>query len=330
MPPPFNVMLSSAGHRVALMNCFREALTTLKLDGELLAVDLSRYSSAYQLADRSWTVPRATAPEFIPRMLEICEREAVSLLVPTIDVEAETLSANREAFTKIGTHVMISAPEVIRIASDKVLTHKWLSEEGLDTPRQGSVADVLSAPADWSYPLIAKPVNGSCSIGVEVVHNAEELSHASRDEAYIVQSIAPGVEYTVSVYANRGGQALCAVPRERLEVRNGEGFKARAVRNAAIEELACRVINRLPGASGVLNVQIFHDAKTGELNIIEINPRFGGGYPLAWHAGARYPQWLIEELRGLPSSASANGWTGGMVMLRYDDAVFVPAGAVQS
>ena len=59
------------------------------------------------------------------------------------------------------------------------------------------------------------------------------------------------------------------------------------------------------------------------MNVIEINPRFGGGYPLAWRAGARYSRWLIEETLGLESTAQADDWRDGLVMLRYDDAVFV-------
>jgi carbamoyl-phosphate synthase large subunit len=57
--------------------------------------------------------------------------------------------------------------------------------------------------------------------------------------------------------------------------------------------------------------------------VIEINPRFGGGYPLSHAAGADFPRWLLEEALGLPSSAAAGAWRDGLVMLRYDDAVFV-------
>lgn len=324
---PFKVLISSAGRRVALLRTFRDALADLGLAGEVLAVDMSTLSSAFQLADRAWTVPRCTDEAFIPAMLALCEREGVGLVIPTIDTELATWAVHRERFAEIGTTVAISSPETVAISADKIATHRWLTAEGLPTVPQASPEAVLANPDSWPYPLIAKPVAGSCSIGVHLVGDAAELRAVSRGEPYIVQGVAPGVEYTVSVLVNRSGKVVSAVPRERLEVRNGEVFKGKTVREPALMALASRVAERLPGAYGAMNVQIFHDAQTGELNIIEMNSRFGGGYPLAFQAGARFSRWLIEETLGLPSTAT-DDWQDGLVMLRYDDAVFVASGEV--
>jgi carbamoyl-phosphate synthase large subunit len=90
-----------------------------------------------------------------------------------------------------------------------------------------------------------------------------------------------------------------------------------------VEELATRLAQILPGAWGVINTQIFYDAPTNRLNVIEINPRFGGGYPLAHQAGATMARWIIEEVAGLPLTATKDRWEDGLTMLRYDEAVFV-------
>jgi carbamoyl-phosphate synthase large subunit len=113
------------------------------------------------------------------------------------------------------------------------------------------------------------------------------------------------------------------VPRRRLEVRAGEVSKGITVREPAVIDLAVRAAEALPGAWGCLNVQIFHDVASGQLAVIELNPRFGGGFPLAWEAGAHYPRWILEEVLGLPSTVH-DRWTDGLVMLRYDAAVFRP------
>lgn len=318
----FPVLLSSAGRRVALVRIFRDALSTLKIDGRVLAADMSPCAAAFHDADAGFQVPRCSSPEFVPAMLEICRREAIRLIVPTIDPELPVLAAARDEFSFAGTTVAISSPEVIAIANDKRRTHEWLAGNGFPTVRQAEVEEVLAHPGHWPFPLLVKPVAGSSSIGVATVSTAEELRMATRDGDFVVQTIASGHEYTIDGLVTRDGTCVSTVPRRRLEVRAGEVSKGMTVHSALLEDLATRLFEELPGAYGVLNAQVFLDEDTGETNVIEINPRFGGGFPLSWEAGACYPQWMIEELIGV-SPARRSGWRDGLVMLRYDDAVFV-------
>ena len=280
-------------------------------------------SSAANLADASFIVPRCTSDEFIPFMLDLCRKEGIRVIVPTIDTELPVYSEYRSAFADIGVTIPISSPETIKIGYDKISTHRWLMQQAFPTVEQASAQSALSQ--GFSFPAIAKPVRGSSSIGVTRVENREELHQASRGTDYVVQTIAQGHEYTVSTLVNREGRCVCAVPRRRLEVRHGEVSKGMTVRSEALEDLASRISEALPGAYGPLNVQIFMDEESGDLNVIEINARFGGGYPLAFESGAHYPKWIIEEILNLESTARADGWQDQLVMLRYDDAVFVPA-----
>ena len=315
------VLLSSAGRRVALLEAFRHSLARMGVDGEVLAVDASRLSAAAQLADESFLVPHCTHDDFVPALLDICARHEVRLVVPTIDTELPVLSEHRRTFADVGTTVAISAPETIAIGFDKVHTHQWLVANSFPTVRQDSPVDVLAASAAWDFPLVVKPRRGSASIGVVTVRDPEELAVAARDRDVVVQSTAPGAEHTIDVFVDRDGLARCAVPRRRIEVRGGEVSKGVTVRAEALEVLGASLCERLPGAYGALNVQVFVDGD--DLRVIEINARFGGGFPLAYAAGADFPGWLVEEALGRPSSAVASEWRGGVAMLRYDDHVIV-------
>ncbi|MCA9674637.1 MAG: ATP-grasp domain-containing protein [Myxococcales bacterium] len=321
MTTPIRVLISSAGRRVELLRLWRRALASLELEGSVLGADISRLSAAYHEADHSFQVPRCTAPDFVPEMIELCRRERIAIVVPTIDTELPALAAARSEFAAVGTRVHVSAPEVIAIGYDKRTTHAWFVAQGLPTVLQAEPSDVLSAGRRWAFPLIAKPVRGSSSIGLARVENVDELARLTEGKDYVVQQIATGVEYTVDVFVDRGGRCRCAVPRRRLEVRAGEVSKGMTVREPSVIDLAVRVAEALPGAWGCLNIQIFHDAETGQLALIELNPRFGGGFPLSCEAGADYPRWILEEVLGRPSTAH-DRWTDGLVMLRYDAAVF--------
>jgi carbamoyl-phosphate synthase large subunit len=155
------------------------------------------------------------------------------------------------------------------------------------------------------------------------VYSREELVLRAVDDELVVESVAPGVEFTVDVLVDSAGRVRCAVPRRRLETRGGEVSKAVTVRSATLIELVTELTSALPGAFGALNVQLFADVDCGHPEVIEINPRFGGGFPLSYSAGADFPRWLLEDVLDLPSSATADEWSDGVVMLRYDDAVFV-------
>jgi carbamoyl-phosphate synthase large subunit len=326
MSERFSILVSSAGRRGALVAILRRTLADLGLDGEIVASDMTPLSSAAQLADRRVVVPSQGEPGFVDATLEACRAHDVRLLVPTHDGELPLLAAARERFAEIGTTVSISAPPTVAIGRDKALTHDWLAAHDFPTVRQAAPGDVLAAPDDWSWPLFVKPREGSAGIGVRRVADAAELARAVDDDL-VVQEVAPGREHTVDVLVLRDGRCVGAVPRRRIAVRAGEVEKGVTVRDPAIEDLARRVAEALPGAYGVLNVQIFVDPAQGDMRVIEINTRYGGGFPLAFEAGAHYPAWTIEEILGRPSSVT-DRWRGGLVMLRYDDAVFVEAADV--
>lgn len=325
MTKPFNILMSSAGHRVERVKIFRATLAALGLDGKIVATDVSGLSAAMLAADVGEVVPRCAAAEFVPALLDVCRRHAIDLVVPGIDTELVALAEARQRFAAQGTTVLISSAETVAISADKRATHRWLVEHGFPTVRQTSVVEASVDPASWPLPLVVKPAAGSGSQGFAVLRTPDEWQNYDEHSDYIVQTVAPGTEYTVDVLVDRAGKCVCAIPRRRIEVRSGEVFKGATQRRRELIDVASRVAEALPGAYGVLNIQMFFDAARGSIHVIEINPRFGGGFPLAWHAGGKFPQWVVEELLGLPSTASADAWRDGLVMLRYYDAVFADA-----
>ena len=98
--------------------------------------------------------------------------------------------------------------------------------------------------------------------------------------------------------------------------------EARTVKHRGLMELTKAIVEALPEGYGVFNIQGFV-SETGEIRIIEINARFGGGYPLAYAAGADFPRWLLQDALELPVDAAFDSWQEDLTMLRYDEAVFV-------
>ncbi len=318
----FRMMLSSAGRRVGLMRSFRESAAALNVDLTMYACDMQpEWSPACIEADKAFAVPGAENEAFIPRMLEICERERVQLIVPTIDTELITYSEARDLFAELGCHVAVSDPGLVRMARDKLATARFLADADLPSPRTVAVDEFLSRHMEMKLPLIAKPRHGSSSRGIMMVHGRDEIMGLDWTEPYILQEYLEGREFTISLYFDDDGGLKAAIPHERLRVRSGEVEKGVTSDDAQLRDIAWQLGGRLRGARGAMCFQVRLDPQ-GRPSIFEINARFGGGYPLVHQAGARFSQWMLEERLGVTSTAS-DEWQTDMLMLRFDDAVFV-------
>jgi carbamoyl-phosphate synthase large subunit len=321
---PFTVLISSAGRRVSLLRTFREAFEAMGVPGRVIACDLSELTSAMRVADDRFTVPRCDDPEFGPTMVELCAAEGVDLVVPTIDTELPVWANLREPLARSGTAVAVSSRATIDVAADKSLTNAHCRSAGIYVARQATPSVVSEARSQWRLPLVVKPQRGSASIGLHIVHTWAEFDWVTRDEAgqdLVVEEFLPGVEHTVDLFVDRRGEVHCPVVRRRLEVRAGEVSKARVVRDDDLASLAAKVVETLPGAYGPLNVQIMADGP--DAGIVEINARFGGGYPLTWRAGGRYSEWLIREVAFGEKPPAGRPVEHGLTMLRWDEEVLL-------
>jgi carbamoyl-phosphate synthase large subunit len=264
--------------------------------------------------------------DFLASIEQICDREEISLIVPTIDTELPIYAAARAYFKTLKVQIAISSSETVAISGDKQLTHEWLRNHGFPTPRQATPNEVLKYRSEWTPPLLVKPPRGSASTGVRKISSFDELEAVTREEPHlIVQEFLNDAEYTTNVFVDRSGKSLCAVPHHRIEVRAGEVSKGVTVRKSELIRLSQEIVEALPGAYGPLNIQAFVSVDE-EIKIIEVNARFGGGYPLTHQAGAPMTRWLVEETLGWGARGPFDTWEDGLVMLRYDEAVFIKSG----
>ncbi len=314
-----NLLFTSAGRRVSLIKQFRRAANDLGIKVGIHAADVQAMAPALQIANECLLAPAISAGNYCDVLVDYCRQHEIDALIPLIDPELQPLSRHRERFAEVGTRVIISSPEVIDISIDKVRTNAFLRENGFLTPRILTGDELASAP----LPLFTKPRIGSSSLGAHKIETPEDLAYfRSVNPDSIVQDFIPGVEYTVDVFADFDGRPRCAVPRRRHEVRGGEVSKSEAVKHQEMMRQHCRLVEVLGGCVGVMTIQCFL-TPDDEIVFIEINPRFGGGVPLSIQAGADSPRWLLELLLGCDPDISPDAWTDRLLMLRYDEGIFV-------
>ncbi|MCX5685831.1 MAG: ATP-grasp domain-containing protein, partial [Planctomycetota bacterium] len=315
-----NILLTCVGRRVALLESFRRAMGNLGIKGRLYGADHSALAPGFHVADEGLLVPSVAGPDYVEAILDQCRRHEIGLVVPLIDWELESLSQARSRFEKIGARLVISSPEVVDICRDKQKTFEFLKARGFNTPEVIPHEKAIDGP----FPLFMKPRFGSSARDVHYLPDLESLAFYSRGGSggsCVIQEFVRGKEHTVDVYAGLDGVPRVAVPRRRLEVRGGEVSKARTVRHPEIIRQSLRLVEALGKCCGVVTLQCFL-TPNNEIKFIEMNPRFGGGVPLAIRAGADFPLWLIEEHLGRRPDIQPDDWQDGLVMLRYDAAVF--------
>jgi carbamoyl-phosphate synthase large subunit len=314
------LLVTSAGRRVELLRCFMDDARALGISLRVLAADLQpELSAACAIADARFAAPRCTSAEYGDFLLELCRREGVDLLVPTIDTELPVIAALRDRLARTGTYAAVSTPQIVALARDKLKTAQVLDAAGIRTPRSWAL-ETARGMNSLPYPLMVKPRDGSSSKGIGIVPDSAALAALPTTGGQMVQELLQGDEYTVNLFFDRDGILKCVVPHKRIETRAGEVSKAETQRLPVLEEMGWKLGECLDGARGVLCFQAFV-SRQGVAHLFEINARFGGGYPIAHRAGAPFSRWLLEECAGLAPTA-ANAWQAGVRMLRFDAAVF--------
>lgn len=316
------ILFTSAGRRVELLRCFRAAAEALGISLGIIATDVSPgLSAACHEADEALRTPNSIDPDFGKSVLDICRRGGVCLVVPTIDHDLLPLSRMRASFDEVGTELAVSSPAVVEIARDKLKSAEFLTAHGIRAPATARLGEAVETR--WAWPVLAKPQHGSASRAIQRIDCAERLRELRADEPFVIQEMLKAPEFTVNMFFDRTGKLISAVPHERLQVRAGEVEKGITRRRADLIEIARKMASALPGPRGALCFQAM-TAADGAPSVIEINTRFGGGYPLADRAGAPFARWLLEEALGRTVTAS-DDWKEGVLMLRYDAAVFLSA-----
>lgn len=264
-------------------------------------------------------MPRVTSPEYIDQLLQLCLNNQIKLVVPTIDTELLVLSENIEYFKQQGIHLLVSNPGLVRECRDKRQINQFFKNHGICIPQQYDLDSLR-------FPVFVKPYDGSLSKGIFTAHSTEDIKpeHHADPKLMFMEYIAPENydEFTVDCYYDQASELKCVVPRKRIFVRAGEVNKGVTKKNIIVTEFNQK-LKHIPGARGCLTIQVFLHKTEDKILGIEINPRFGGGYPLSYLAGANYSQWAIREYLLNQKIEEFAAWTDNLLMLRYDAEVLV-------
>ncbi|MBB5832724.1 ATP-grasp domain-containing protein [Brachybacterium aquaticum] len=338
------IVISSAGRRAHYVEWFREALGRTALSGEVIAMEYRLHSPSTGLADRAVPSPAYNSPEYPEALREWCRAERPDLFLSLNDYELQILSGGlAEEMRSMGCRVAVLGAELQPIVLDKHRMATALAERGIPTPRTvlGSEVDRIRSSARSGDRFVVKHRFGSGSTGLRIVEaealpdaveqsaqtalGADGLPAADGPAATVVQEALPGPEYGVDgVFDVDGrGELLGVLARRKDLMRGGDTDVATTVAPEPFHA-AIREIGAMLRPSAAIDVDL-RDNADGEPQVIDINPRLGGGYPFCHRAGADLPAALIRSAVGLEPDPELLRYRVGVTSARREEFTVVAA-----
>lgn len=334
-----NILLSSVGRRPYLVRWFRESLAANQIEGRVFAADLDAFSPASSFADEFIQAPRVDDPGYRPWLAGLLLEADIDLAVSINDFELSEWSA----LPQIGQWAPLLRlnTETQDLVEDKFATGETLAAFGVPTP-QTWLGDHIAALERTGRNYVTKGRFGSASRGLRFVNGGRletavaeataevttrhgqpvlTQSEIAPENFVIVQEQIIGTEYGLDVVSDLEGNFAGVLARRKMAMRAGETDRAESVDAKPFIPLARTIAQAVPHP-GSIDVDVMVDQQ-GEMHVIDINPRLGGGYPFSHLAGARVPHAYVAWAAGLPVRADWLRSTPGVISGKYVEAVAV-------
>lgn len=299
------MLFTCAGQRVDIVTAFgRAGAFTVAADADPLAPALYH-------ADRHAIVPRVDDPEYLPALRRLVDDHEVRLIVPLTDLDQLLLARWHK---ELGALVLLPAADTVERVNDKYLAHTFFEANGIASPPSWLPGDV---PDDARYPLLVKPRVGFGSRHIYEARNRQELDLFLRytPADSFVQQRCLGEEFSIDVFCDLEGRCLNAIPRTMIQSKGGESIKGMTVKDWDLIRYGAHVAETL-GLAGPANIQCFRE-EDGRHEVTDVNPRFGGAFPLPTAAGSRYPELAMALAVGERPEPRLGEFREGVVMTRF-------------
>ena len=314
-----NILITSAGRRVSLIKSFKKTIKALNLKSKVFITDLNpKISPTSYFADDSFEIGFFKDPDYMSDLLEICLNNNISIILPTLDTELILLAKAKLFFKSHGINIIISSTKIIDIFQDKISTNIFFNNLDIKTP-------LIYNHNNIKFPVFLKPLIGSNSKGIYKAETISEIkpSDLVSKKMMILEFIDSNKydEYTIDIYYDKNSFLKCAVPRIRLKVVGGESNQGITKKNQVLDFVLDK-FKFLEGAIGCLTLQVFSNKEIPfDIIGIEVNPRFGGGYPFSLNAGANFPEFIIREYILNQKIDYFDSWTDNCLNIRYENEI---------
>ncbi|MHB8991795.1 MAG: carbamoyl-phosphate synthase large subunit [Chloroflexota bacterium] len=276
------------------------------------------------MADRTYIEP--ITPEAIEKIIA---RERPDAIIPTLGgqtgLNVAVFLARLGVYEKYGVEVLGADPAAITRAEDRDEFKKAMQEIGVMTPASGiatSVEEGMEIGLSIGFPLILRPAFTLGGTGGATAYNREELEtylHKALDvspvhQVLVEQSVIGWKEIEFEVMRDCADNVISVTSMENVDpmgVHTGDSVVVAPSQTLSAPEyaeyvrLSKKIIRKIGITGGGANIQFAGNPKTGEIVIIEVNPRLSRssalaskatGFPIARIATKLAVGYTLEEI----------------------------------
>ena len=311
-----NILLTSVGRRAYIIDYLRDIYKDLGLSGNVVATNSDMNTTAMSVADKAFESPLIYDKEYIPFLLDLCKNEKIDILISLFDIDLMILAKNKAEFEALGVKVIVSNEDVINICNDKFEMLEYLKKINMPVPETYLDLDKALEYADFdNKTYILKPRWGMGSLSIFEAEDKKELevlyekakrsiqksylrfeSNADINRAILIQEKIKGDEFGLDIFNNLEGKNLSVTVKRKYAMRSGETDIAEVTENSELEAVGKKIAKSL---SHIGNLDMDILLSNGKAYIIDMNARFGGGYPFTHNSGVNELEAIIRLCRGM-------------------------------
>ena len=277
-----NILLTNTGRRTY----FIEYMLNLKINNlKIFITDTNKNVPTFFFSKkiRKILTIESKKKNYINQIIKIVKKNKIDVVIPLSDHDVKSLSNLKQKNILPNTKFIISEENVIDICLNKIKTNEFLKNNNIPyAPIYKKITNSVK------FPLILKKIQGSRSDNQKIINTKKDLTKFPKN--FFLQKFIKGKEFNIDILNDLKGDFVSCSIKEKILMRAGETDRCKIVSSSKFLEFSKKLSKCL---RHVGNIDVDLIIKNDKIFVIDINPRFGGGYPATHECGLNYIKFLI-------------------------------------
>lgn len=282
-----NLLLTNVGRKIYFLNFVKKINLNIKI--HISDCNINNAAFAADNSIKKYLVSESTSgpKKYLRDIINIVKKNKINILIPLTDYDLNIFSMNKSIFAELNCKVVVSSNEAISICLDKRKTEIFARKYNFYYPKSYYSLKKIKI----NIPVIKKKILGSGSIGYSIIENKNQIKEFFIEGKDMIQQFINGDEFNIDILNDFDGNFVSYCAKKKILMRSGETDKAKIVINKLFEIFSKKLSKNL-GHIGNLDCDVI--LKNNKIYILDLNPRFGGGYPFTHLAGLNYISAILE------------------------------------